>query len=302
MEAVCAGGFDGAFEGFVIGVADGVDEEVVFPVDLFTGSFFDVCEVYSGVAEDVEDFGECAGFVGGGEEDCGFVVAGFSGGLAGDDPESGDVVGVVFDVFEEFVEAVELSGEAGADGGDAFFMAGEFGCGGGAGGGADFAAFGDGGEEFSALGEDFGFGGDDFDFVPGTCGQDVVVDGDEDFGADAGRGGEECVEGVDDSAVDGVFDGYESVVDSAACDLFEDGADVGEGYVVDGGAEFEYGGLVGEGAVRAEEADTERAFECEGSAHEFAVDGFEATVGEWAFVEGADAVEDGFFAVRGVDG
>src|SRR5262249_40377546 len=135
---------DRALHVCVVAVAFGVDEEVVFPVDLFAGAFFDSRQINAALFEDVEDFGEGAGFVGGGEHDGGDVVAGFLGAFAADDEETGDVVGVVFDVFEEDAQAIHLAGDGGGDGGGAGFGGGEFGGLGRTGGGLDVAALGGG--------------------------------------------------------------------------------------------------------------------------------------------------------------
>ena len=64
------------------------------------------------------------GLVGGGEEDGGLVVAGLLGGLAGNDPESRHVVGVVLDVVEQRMQAVKLAGQLASYGRDPLL----FGC------------------------------------------------------------------------------------------------------------------------------------------------------------------------------
>ena len=116
---------------------------------------------------------------------------------------------------------------------------------------------------------------------------------------------EEGVHGFDDAADGGIFDRHEAEVGVAAVDFLEDRGDVGDGDVLDGGAEFFDAGEVGEGALGTEVGDAERLFEGEGAGHEFAVDRLEAGIGQRAadgFVGLADAFEDDLFAVRGVDG
>ena len=45
---------------------------------------------------------------------------------------------------------------------------------------------------------------------------------------------EESVEGIDDSAADGIFDGDEAVIDMSADDFFEDGRNIRKRNVFDG--------------------------------------------------------------------
>ena len=132
------------------------------------------------------------------------------------------------------------------------------------------------------------------------------MNGDEHFGDDGdGAVFEEGVHGVDDAADGGVFDRDEAQVGVAAIDFLEDGGDIGDGDVLDGGAEFFDAGEVREGALGPEIGDAEGFFEGEAAGHELAVDGFQARVGQRAadgFVGGADAFEHDFFTVGGVDG
>jgi hypothetical protein len=293
---------DGGFHGGVVGVALGVDEEIIFPIHLAAGTFFDVSEVDAVVFEDVEDLGEGAGFVGGGEHDGGFVFAGAAGSLAADDEEAGHVVGMVFDVLEENVQAIKLGGVAGADGGDAGLVAGKVGGGGGALSGDDGAVLGGGAEPVAALAEDLGLGINLLDLFPRLLGQKIVMDGQEHLGADFGGAAKEGVEGVDDATADAVLDGDQAVIDVAADDFFEDGGYGAKRDVIDAAAELGDRGGVAEGAFGAEEANAEGFFEGEAAAHHFAVDGVHGAVGEGAAIELADAFEDGFFAVGGVNG
>ena len=127
------------------------------------------------------------------------------------------------------------------------------------------------------------------------------MNGEQHFRADFGGAAEEGVERIDDSAADAVLDGDEAVIDVAPDDFLEDGGDIAHGNVVDAAAEFGDGSRMAEGPFGAEEADAKRFFESEAAAHDFAIDGFEAAIGEGSLVEAADAFHDGFFAVGGVD-
>lgn len=299
---MCAGLADGAGHGGIVLVAFGFDEEEVFPSARAAGAGFDEGHVDAFVAEGVEDFDEGAGPVCGSDEECGFVVAAGACGFGADDVEAGGVCGVVFDLCGDDLEAVEIGGGGAGDGGGVGLGGGEF-CG-SAGGGDGGGSVGEAGlgEPALALGKDFGFGVEDANAVEGAVGEEVVVDGFGEFGADFHLGVFEGVDGVDDASDGGVFDGDDAEVGVGAGDFFEDGADVGEGFVFDGAAELASGGLVGEGAWWAEEGDAEGAFEVEGAAHEFAVDGGDGSVGEGPGVECLYAAEDFLLAVGGVDG
>ena len=81
LEAVVAGFVEGGLDFFVVGVAEEVGEEVILEVAFLGGAGADVGEVDVVAAEDIEDIDEGAGFVGGGEDEGGFVVAGAFGGV-----------------------------------------------------------------------------------------------------------------------------------------------------------------------------------------------------------------------------
>lgn len=237
-------------------MAFAVDEEVVFEVLALGGSLVDVGEVDFAVAEFINDGGEGAGLVAGGEEDGGFVVVGGVGGLVPDDEEASGVAGVVFDVFGDDGDVVFFGGEDGAECGGVLFF---FDVCDGEGAGGHGAALGVGevgGEPLGALFEDFGSGVDFGDVGEVGCdGEEVVVDGDEDFGADFGIGAEAAVECFVDAAACGVFDGDEAEVDFVGFDGLEDHADGFDGDVINTGAELLACGLVGEGSFGAEVAD-----------------------------------------------
>src|SRR5690606_14819900 len=75
LQAMGAGLFDGTLHLFIILVADGIDEEVVFPAHLLAGALLDVGQVDAMIAEDIQHLGQGAGLVGSGEHDGRLVVA-----------------------------------------------------------------------------------------------------------------------------------------------------------------------------------------------------------------------------------
>ena len=75
-------------------------------------------------------------------------------------------------------------------------------------------------------------------FFPRFLGQQVVVNRDFYFRADAGRAGQEGVEGIDYAAMNAVLDRYQTVIDMAADDFLEDDRDIGQRDMFDATAEF----------------------------------------------------------------
>jgi len=252
-------------------MAFGIDEEGVVPVAAATGAFLDMGEVDGFVLEGLENVDEGARFIGGGEHDGGFVVAGAAGFLARDDDKACDVVGVVFDAWHDGVKAIELASHGGTDGGG--FGHATF--------GEDGARFvGDGlngvagawrrdefgarilrGDPVLALLEDFGLGVDFFHALGRGEGEEGVMYGELNFGANgdgwalaaavADGSVAERVEGFDDAATGGIFDGSEAALDVAALNFGEDALDGAKIDEIGGGTEVFAGGLVGVGALGA---------------------------------------------------
>ena len=100
------------------------------------------------------------------------------------------------------------------------------------------AVLGGGAEPVAALAEYLGLGINLLDLLPRLVGQQIVMDGQQHFGADFGGAAEEGVERIDDPAADAVLDGHQAVIDVAAHDFLEDGRDVAQGDVFHAAAEF----------------------------------------------------------------
>ena len=306
LQAVLAGFVQRGFDVGVVDVAGEVGEEVVFEVALLAGAGVDVGEVDAEAAEDVEDVDEGAGFVGGGEDDGGFVVAGLFGGLLADGEETGDVGGIVFDVAEEHFEVIELGGEGGTDGGGAFFRGGHLG---GFAGGGNRGPLHTGescGQPLAALVQRFALGVNDFHFFGRAVGEEVGMNGDENLGDDRDAAiFQKRIHRFDDPPYRGIFDRHQTQIRVAAVDFLKNGGNIRDGHMLHRRPELLDARQVGERTLRPEVGDAERFFEGERAGHEFAVDGFEAGVGKRSAdgaVGGADAFEDDFFAVGGVDG
>ena len=182
--------------------------------------------------------------------------------------ELGDVGDVAGDGEVEEIEAVTEGVLAGADGGGVGFSGGEFGGGGGAGAG-DAAG---GGvvdlQPFVGVEEGHGVGVDDFDGGAGVAQEgEFDIEGEFLLNPEGAAVIDEAVDGVDDEAAGGVFDGDDAFGVGVGGEEVEDIANGDEGF--DGGAgEAFFGEEVGEATDRAEAGDDGRFSGVCGERHE----------------------------------
>lgn len=295
---------EGGGDFLVLFMAEDVHEEKVFPVAAAAGTAFDAGHVDVEFVEGGESVEKGTGLVADAEHDGGAVAARGRASAFADHQKTGGVGGVVLDAGVEDVEAMQLGGEGPAESAGVWCSGGDFG---GAGGAGDFDEVGF-GEVFlepkTALSEDGGVAVEGANFLAGAGGHQAVFDAQENLGADVeGAVGEE-VQGVDGSALGGVFDRDDAVVSLAAGHGIEDLFETFDGSVIDAGTELIDGGLVGPCAGGAQEGDAEIVLQGEGGGHDFAVNGTDALLGEAAIGFGVfadEALKDGFLAFRGID-
>ena len=232
------------------------DEEAVFVGLTAQGAGLEAFEVDGGVAERGEEEAEAAGFVGEFDDESGAVVGAVGGErVVAEAEELGDVGDVAGDGEVKEVEAVAVGVLAGADGGGVGFSGGEFGGGGGAGAG-DAAGGGVVGlQPFVGVEEGHGVGVDDFDGGAGVTEEgEFDIEGEFFLDPEGAAVVNEAVDGVDDEAAGGVFDGDDAFGVRVGGEEVEDIANGDEGF--DGGAgEAFFGEEVGEAADRAEAGD-----------------------------------------------
>ena len=257
--------FDGVAEGWVGAMTVAVDEEEICAESLSGWARFDSGEVDVGIGEVLEGAEQCAGSVGGAEEDGGTVVAGWRVVLVVEDDEASRVAMVVLDAELEDVGLVELGSASRRDCGDAVAdldrsadgLCGRK-CGLGAGLGKATI------EVALALSERLGMGIDDIDLGGVGAGRSdqTVLDGDDKFVANLE------VELMDDQVVrlaDGaserVLEGDDGDVGVVVGNRFSGGGDAGEGeqFKVGTVAGEEERGLLSEGPGWAEVCDAMRS-------------------------------------------
>ena len=115
----------------------------------------------------------------------------------------------------------------------------------------------------AALAYDLGMGIHNADLLAWNSCQKIVFDLDGELGADAKFRIHELIEGIADSAFRGVLDGHHAVVDFTTGDDVEDFRDARLGGVLDAGAEFLPGSLVGPCGRGAEVGNGETLFQGE---------------------------------------
>ena len=107
--------FDGRSHVVVLTMRFAINEKRIFPIGSSVRSLLDVAEIDRVFSKHVQNVDQRAGFIGRREHDRRFIVTGTLGLLFGDDKKAGDVVGMIFNVFEDGVDAVDFPGQRGTD-------------------------------------------------------------------------------------------------------------------------------------------------------------------------------------------